>query len=693
MKKLFLSFSMLFIFATIFAQNNVGIGTTAPDQSAILELFSPTKGLLVPRTTIAQLSAPVATGLVIYDTDSNCYVLYNGVLWKNLCTGAGGGIDSIYFSPDGTVFVKDPNGVKSTVQKAWLTDGNIGTTAGTNFVGTTDAQDLVLKSNSTEVLRATTNGAVGINTSAPVPTALLEMTSTTRGVLFPSLTTAQRDAITSPAVGLTVYNNTLAVHQFWNGTCWVNVGQTVCSFDYDLSQSQTSGCLLKTNFNSVADTLTVGLLGGTPSPVILSAVGVPAGILVSFSNNYLLPTQTSIMTFTALPSAPNGTYTITILATSGSTVKTLTYALTVYDFGLTLSTNADTVNEINLAPNTTTTTATVTIGNPGACSSSGTNALLTATNLPVGVTVTFATSSLTVPGTTTMTVEANSCAVPGVYTISINATIGAGSQSTTYTITVAPSVVDITTSVNNLNLHNFVGNPSCGVSITFNIDPSVVIGSTSTGQPSLQTGPFGSGSDIIINNNGSIAGKGGNGGSNDGHNLNSCPDVDGKAGGNAVQIDFAGVTINNNGTIGGGGGGGGSGGALSGANPCFNFKAGTGGGGGAGATPGNGGSDGAPDPCNPGNNGTLLTGGAGGVNGPCGVRCFLSFGTTYRPGVGGVGGSLGQPGANGGGPNGFLGGGLGVCTSGNGGPAGCAVKTNGNAYTLNGTAVLGAICP
>jgi hypothetical protein len=107
----------------------------------------------------------------------------------------------------------------------------------------------------------------------------------------------------------------------------------------------------------------------------------------------------------------------------------------------------------------------------------------------------------------------------------------------------------------------------------------------------------------------------------------------------------------------------------------------------------NGGSDGAPDPCNPGNNGTLLTGGAGGVNGPCGVRCFLSFGTTYRPGVGGVGGSLGQPGANGGGPNGFLGGGLGVCTSGNGGPAGCAVKTNGNAYTLNGTAVLGAICP
>jgi hypothetical protein len=670
MKKHLFSIALFFLCSNLLlAQNNVGIGTVNPDQSAILELFSANKGLLVPRTTIAQVSAPIAQGLVIYDTDSNCFVLYTGVAWRNLCNGGTGAID------------------------AWLTEGNSGTNAATNFLGTIDAQDLVLKTSNNEVLRITTTGSVGINQPTPDPTALLEMTSTTKGVLFPSLTTAQRDAIATPAVGLTIYNNALAVHQFWNGTCWVNVGQTVCSFEYDLTQSQTSGCLLKTNFNSVADTLTVGLVAGTPSPVVLSAVGVPAGILVSFSNNYLLPTQTSIMTFTALPSAPNGTYTITILATSGSTVKTLTYELTVYDFGLALSSNADTLNEINLAPNRTTTTATVTIGNPGACGTSGTNALLTATNLPVGVTVTFATSSLTVPGTTTMTVEANSCAVPGVYTISINATIGAGSQSTTYTITIAPSVVDITASVNNLNLHNLIGNPSCGVSVTFNIDASVVIGSSNAGQPSLQTGPFGSGSDIIINNNGTIAGKGGRGGSNDGHNLNNCPDVDGQPGGNAIQLDFADAVINNNGTIGGGGGGGGAGGALSGGNPCFDYKAGTGGGGGAGATPGDGGPDGAPDACNPGNPGTLLAGGTGGPNGPCGVSCFLSLGSTYRPGVGGNGGALGQPGANGGGPNGFLGGGLGVCTPGNGGPAGCALKTNGNSYTLNGNAVLGAICP
>ncbi|MEO8149474.1 MAG: hypothetical protein ABI723_17675, partial [Bacteroidia bacterium] len=50
---------------------------------------------------------------------------------------------------------------------AWGLSGNSGTTAGTNFVGTTDAKDLVFKSNSSEVMRATTGGNVGIGVTAP----------------------------------------------------------------------------------------------------------------------------------------------------------------------------------------------------------------------------------------------------------------------------------------------------------------------------------------------------------------------------------------------------------------------------------------------------------------------------------------------------------------------------------------------
>lgn len=50
----------------------------------------------------------------------------------------------------------------------WSVTGNAGLTAGTNFLGTTDAQDVVIKANNTERLRAmSATNRVGIGTSAP----------------------------------------------------------------------------------------------------------------------------------------------------------------------------------------------------------------------------------------------------------------------------------------------------------------------------------------------------------------------------------------------------------------------------------------------------------------------------------------------------------------------------------------------
>ncbi|MBL7813867.1 MAG: tail fiber domain-containing protein [Saprospiraceae bacterium] len=50
---------------------------------------------------------------------------------------------------------------------AWGLDGNAGTTAGTHFLGTTDAQDMVVKTNNTERMRVSSAGYVGINNSTP----------------------------------------------------------------------------------------------------------------------------------------------------------------------------------------------------------------------------------------------------------------------------------------------------------------------------------------------------------------------------------------------------------------------------------------------------------------------------------------------------------------------------------------------
>jgi hypothetical protein len=62
---------------------------------------------------------------------------------------------------------------------------------------------------------------VGINTTSPDNSAALDVVSTSKGMLVPRMTEAQRTAITSPAKGLLVFqtNNTEGFY-FHNGTAW-----------------------------------------------------------------------------------------------------------------------------------------------------------------------------------------------------------------------------------------------------------------------------------------------------------------------------------------------------------------------------------------------------------------------------------------------------------------------------------------
>lgn len=78
------------IFLTVaWGQNNVGIGTTTPDASAVLELQSSNQGVLVPRMSTALrlgIASP-ANGLLVYDTDENCFFYYIAATasWQSLC--------------------------------------------------------------------------------------------------------------------------------------------------------------------------------------------------------------------------------------------------------------------------------------------------------------------------------------------------------------------------------------------------------------------------------------------------------------------------------------------------------------------------------------------------------------------------------------------------------------------------------
>ena len=86
-----LAFSMI-VMGAIAQKDNVGIGTTKPDQSAVLDISSSNKGLLTPRMSLQQRNGiqNPATGLIVYQTDLlSGFYFYDGKEWKSMASETG----------------------------------------------------------------------------------------------------------------------------------------------------------------------------------------------------------------------------------------------------------------------------------------------------------------------------------------------------------------------------------------------------------------------------------------------------------------------------------------------------------------------------------------------------------------------------------------------------------------------------
>jgi hypothetical protein len=66
-------------------------------------------------------------------------------------------------------------------------------------------------------------GNVAIGTTSQNASSAFEVASTTQGILFPRMTTAQRDLITTPADGLVIYNTTTNKLQVRAAGVWVDL--------------------------------------------------------------------------------------------------------------------------------------------------------------------------------------------------------------------------------------------------------------------------------------------------------------------------------------------------------------------------------------------------------------------------------------------------------------------------------------
>jgi hypothetical protein len=74
------------------------------------------------------------------------------------------------------------------------------------------------------VVGATTlTSTVGIGTTSPSASAILDAQSTTKGVRMPNMTTTQKNAIVSPAAGLMVFDTTLAKLSVYSGVAWETI--------------------------------------------------------------------------------------------------------------------------------------------------------------------------------------------------------------------------------------------------------------------------------------------------------------------------------------------------------------------------------------------------------------------------------------------------------------------------------------
>jgi kumamolisin len=202
---------------------------------------------------------------------------------------------------------------------------------------------------------------------------------------------------------------------------------------YNLSATAASVVQNSTGTSTVTSTP----FGGFSSSITLSASGLPSGVTALFGTNPIGAAGSSVLTFTASPTAATGTTAVTVTGLGSDTNKTVestSVSLTVTapvapNFTISVSPTSGSLAQGQSGYAVVTTTVVGGFSSAIALSASG---------LPSGVTGSFSPASISAPGagTSNFTLTVARTARTGTYPIKITGTGGGKTQSATLTFTV-----------------------------------------------------------------------------------------------------------------------------------------------------------------------------------------------------------------------------------------------------------------
>ncbi len=163
---------------------------------------------------------------------------------------------------------------------------------GANGAGTNSIMDVDINNGGGVAIGANTAGPLN---STPANNAVFDLFSTTKGMNFPRMTQAQRDALVGPTGGLHIYNTTEqclnywdANANLWNSYCCPVTARTISANTscYDLYAATGSVAVPRCIILTINAGVTVGgCAGGGCGGAAINASGFPSGTKITIYNN------------------------------------------------------------------------------------------------------------------------------------------------------------------------------------------------------------------------------------------------------------------------------------------------------------------------------------------------------------------------------------------------------------------------